>query len=149
MYNTHHSRSYRIRLVTSKYYILSSLRTANYGDLSIRPTDNNKSTTTAGATAEPLHRTYKKTYTITDGHPRGCGSPGCHIIDNNIHGMYLSLILYIGTLYIYTYTNIHNNTQYTILQRRWACGNNDPMSSTLRTTTTRLSDMILVVMLPT
>lgn len=148
MYNTRHSRAYRICIVTSKYYI-SSLRTENYDDLSIRPTDNNKSTTTAGATVEPLHRTYKKRTrnTITDRRPHGCGSPGCHIIDN-IHGMYLSLILYMCTLYIYTYINIHNNTKYTILQRRRACGNNDPKSSALRTTTTRLSDMISAVMLP-
>lgn len=48
-----------LRMVTSQYYTLS-LRTANYDDLSIRPTDNNKiSTTITWATATPLHRTYK------------------------------------------------------------------------------------------
>lgn len=114
------------------HYYTSSLPTANYRDPSIRPTDNNKSTTTAEATsASHLQKTNTK-------HNNGQPSARMWVarLSFNIHGMYL--ILYIGSFYLNHY----------ILQRR-ACGNNDPKSSALRTTTTRLNDMISVVMVPT
>jgi len=114
------------------HYYTSSLPTTNYSDQrSIRPTDNNKSTTTAEATVA-LH--LQKTNTK---HNNGRPSARMWVaqLSFNIHGMYL--ILYIGLFYLNVPT-IHYGA------RRRACGKNYLKSSALHTTTTQLNYMISV-----